>query len=405
MMALAHAGLGWLVGLSAPGSDRRIRIWCVLAALLPEADALAVLGGARAQAVFRYGCTHSLFFALLVLGVAIWFFRSAPTRMLFTALLLGAVSYSLHLLMDLKISGAEIRLFWPLTPRGLRMSPILAAGHSLALPTTCVLVALPWVLASWKSVTPLELLSPRLDTLFLNLVRRKKHACTSCGKKCNNRCATCTHPVCFSHGRIDRHFRVTCTSCASGAGPKKVDAGVEDYVARELQFLRGKEATRLDPEFGSFLYRKLRDGLRRLDDLPREHPIWQGSDQRPTLAKLVDLSRTVLKDSPDDLQSRWVLFGHKILTSSPDLEYSILEPAILSDFSSLRWLVSAARWNYVFTGIDPVIALRKPLESLGKSVGPLEPFLATLAEDPDPATKEAAATLLDLLHGKNPFKS
>ena len=45
----------------------------------------------------------------------------------------------------------------------------------------------------------------------------------------------------------------------------------------------------------------------------------------------MDLSRTVLKDSPDDLQ------------------YSILEPAILNDFSSIRWLVSAARWNDVFT--------------------------------------------------------
>jgi hypothetical protein len=52
-----------------------------------------------------------------------------------------------------------------------------------------------------------------------------------------------------------------------------------------------------------------------------------------------------------------------------------------------------------------VVALRKPLESLGKTVGPREPFLAALAEGKDPATKEAAARLLDLLHGKNPFQS
>lgn len=396
MTALAHAGLGWLIGLSAPNSDRRIRIWCVLAALLPEADALAG---------FRFGTTHTIFFAVLLLGIAIWFFRGEPARMLFTALFLMAASFGLHLLIDLKVWGADVRLFWPLNPRGLRLSPILVGGRSIGIPVAIVMIALPWVLTFWKSVTPLEILSPRLDTLFLNLVRRKKHACTICGKKCNNRCGTCTHPVCFRHGKIGWHFRVTCAPCAGGAAPKKIDGGVEDYAARELQFLRGKEATRLDPEFGSFLYRKLRDGLRRLDDLPREHPIWQGSDQRPTLAKLVDLSRTVLKDSPDDLQSRWVLFGHKILTSSPDLEYSILEPAILNDFSSIRWLVSAARWNYVFSGVDPVIALRKPLENLGKTVGPLEPFLETLAGDKDPATKDAAERLRDLLHGKNPFKS
>jgi membrane-bound metal-dependent hydrolase YbcI (DUF457 family) len=395
MMALACAGLGWLIGLSAPNSDRRIRIWCVLAALLPEVDAPAIRGG----------FTHTIFFAVLLLGIAIWFFRGEPARNLFTVLVLMAASFGLHLLIDLKIWGTDVRLFWPLNPRGLRLPPILVAGRSIGFPVAAVMIALPWALSFWKSVTPLEILSPRLDTLFLNLVRRKKHACTICGKKCNNRCGTCTHPVCFRHGKIGKHFRVTCTSCAKGAGPKTVVVGVEDYVARELQFLRGKEATRLDAEFGSFLYRKLRDGLRRLDDLPREHPIWQGSDQRPTLAKLVDLSRTVLKDSPDDLQSRWVLFGHKILTSSPDLEYSILEPAILNDFSSIRWLVSAARWNYVFSGIDPVIALRKPLENLGKTVGPLEPFLATLAGDKDPATRDAAERLLELLHGKNPFKS
>src|SRR5688572_23358884 len=107
MMALAAAGLGWLVGLAAPGSDRRLRAWCVLAALLPEADTLAFLGGAKAQAVFRYGFTHNVFFAALLLGAAIWFFRGEPARRLFTALLLGVVSFALHLAADLKIGGAE----------------------------------------------------------------------------------------------------------------------------------------------------------------------------------------------------------------------------------------------------------------------------------------------------------
>lgn len=405
MMAPAHAGLGWLVGLAAPNSDRHIRIWCVIAALVPNLDALAPLGGAKAEAVFRYAFGHNIFVGVLLLGGVIWSFRSEPVRTLFTALFLVAVSFALHLLLDLLITGAPIRLFWPLNQRALQLQPVLVVGRSIDFLVALALLALPWAFAFWKWVTPLELLSPRLDALFLNLIRHKKYDCTICGKKCNNRCTTCTHPVCFRHGKIGWRFKLTCSSCASGTPHKGTGEGVEDYVARELRFLRSKEAVRLDPEFASFLYRKLRDGLRRLDDIPRDHPLWQGSDQRPTIAKLVDLSRTVLKDSPDDAETRWVLFGHKILSSSPDLEYSIIEPAILTDFASIRWLVSAARWNYVFSGVDPVVSLRAPLQSLGRTVGDLEPFLGTLAEDKDPATKEAAGKLLDLFHGKNPFKN
>ena len=109
----------------------------------------------------------------------------------------------------------------------------------------------------------------------------------------------------------------------SGSAPTRAAEDVEHYLARELQFLRSKEAIRLDPEFSSFLYRKLTDGLRRLDDVPRTHPLWQGSDNRPTLAKLMDLSRTVLKESPDDYEARWVLFADKILTRSPDLGFGL----------------------------------------------------------------------------------
>jgi membrane-bound metal-dependent hydrolase YbcI (DUF457 family) len=405
MMAPAHAGLGWLVGLAAPNSDRHIRIWCVIASVVPSLDGLAPLGGAKAEAVFHYAFGHNMFVALLILGGVVWSFRGEPSRTLFTALFLTAASFALHIGVDLLITGASVKLFWPLNHRALHLEPLLVVGRSIDFLVALALMALPWAFAFWKWVTPLELVSPRLDSLFLNLIRHKKYDCTICGKKCNNRCATCTHPVCLGHAKISWHFRITCSSCLSGTSHKGTGEGIEDYVARELRFLRSKEATRLDPEFASFLYRKLRDGLHRLDDIPRDHPLWQGSDQRPTIAKLVDLSRTVLKDSPDDVETRWVLFGHKILSSSPDLEYSVIEPAILTDFASIRWLVSAARWNYVFSGVDPVVSLRGPFERLGKTVGALEPFFGTLAEDKDPATKDAAGKLLELLRGKNPFKS
>jgi hypothetical protein len=401
-MALAHAGLGWAIGAAAPGSDRRLRICCAAAALLPELDALAMLLGGCPPAAF----VHNMFAGLLCIGAAAIFLRGYPARAWAVALLLVGLSFGLHLVVDALFSGTELRLTWPLSTRSGRFRPLLP--RPVVTVVALVLSALPLLLAFWKQVTPLEIVSERLDQLFLNLFRAKKRDCRVCGKRCNNRCSTCRQPVCLKHARIGRGFRISCDACRSGPAPKPAAAaagGVEDYLSRQLSWLRGKEAIRLDADFASFLHRKLTDGLRRLDDLPRSHAVWQGSDNKPTLQKLVDLSRTLLREAPDDDASRWVLFADRILTNSPDAEYSVIEPVILRDFGSLRWMVSAARWRYVFSGIDPVTELRAPLASLGKTLGPIEPFLETLRGDPAPATQEAAEKCLELLKGKNPFRA
>jgi membrane-bound metal-dependent hydrolase YbcI (DUF457 family) len=400
MMALAHAGLGWAIGTAAPGSDRRLRIFCSVAALLPDLDALAILAGAKG---LHYTLGHNIFAGALCVAAAAWYFRRDPDRTWLAAFSLVGLSFAGHLVIDVMLSGYELRLFWPLPGRGRAFHPLLRPGHPVTVILAWLLVALPGALAFWKQVTPLEILSPRLDFLFLNLFRRKKYACVICGRKCNNRCGACTQPVCFRHGKIGLRFRLTCSICGAKSAHKGTGQGVEDYLARELQFLRGKEAVALDHEFAAFVHRKLTDGLRRLDDVPRTHPLWQGSDQRPTLAKLVDLCRTVLRDAPDDDEARWVLFSYKVLKNSPDLGFSEIEPLILRDFGSLRRLVSAARWSYVFSAVDPVVALRAPFESLAKTVGPMEACLHALSDDKDVATKEAAGKCLELLKGKNPF--
>ena len=43
MYGQAHAGLGWVIGTLAPHSDRRLRVWCTAAAILPDIDALTAL--------------------------------------------------------------------------------------------------------------------------------------------------------------------------------------------------------------------------------------------------------------------------------------------------------------------------------------------------------------------------
>lgn len=45
MYGQTHAGLGWVIGVLPSASDRRLRAWCVAAALLPDLDAGAMIFG------------------------------------------------------------------------------------------------------------------------------------------------------------------------------------------------------------------------------------------------------------------------------------------------------------------------------------------------------------------------
>lgn len=398
MLGQAHAGLGWLIGAASPTSDRRLRVWCTAAALLPDVDALTYLLGGPVYDRFHHTFGHNIFTGAACMLAAAWFFRDASTRTWLAAVTLVGVSFASHLLTDMKFSGWELHLLWPLNRKGFQFDPNLQLGHWLNIVLVAVLSVLPFVVARWRQSSPLEIVSSRLDRLFLNLFRRKNRYCSACAKPCNNRCDACTKPVCLRHGRISARFRVTCPACS--APPAERPAGA-DALDRELGFIRSREAGRLDPEFAQFLERKLTEGLKRLDAVPRTSPIWEGSDQRPTLAKVADLARLLIHESPDDDEARWILFADSVRCCSAD--FSTIEPLVLRDFGSLHWLISAARWNFLVSGVDPVVALRGSFESLSKTVGSLETLLQDVTGDPDPRTRDAAARCLDLLHGRNPF--
>src|SRR5215831_18299014 len=124
MLALSHAGLGWAIGVAAPTSDRRLRLWCTVAALVPELGALAVLAGK--PPFLPLG--HNLFAGLLCVAAAAWQFRREPDRTWLAAMAFVALSFAAHLLVDMKVLGSEIYLFWPFDPRGKKFEPILWHG-------------------------------------------------------------------------------------------------------------------------------------------------------------------------------------------------------------------------------------------------------------------------------------
>ena len=160
-----------------------------------------------------FGAPVSLWGMLCVLAAAVHF-RSRPWRERCLAVLLVAVCFASHLLTDMKLSGWEVYLFWPFGERGYGFQPIFALGHPLNTWLVWLFMILPWVIAIWKPVTPLEIISPRLDRIFLSAFRKKPWSCATCQKACNSVCDTCARPACSRHGRISWRFRITCPSCA-----------------------------------------------------------------------------------------------------------------------------------------------------------------------------------------------
>lgn len=403
MLGHAHAGMGWVIGALAPTSDRRLRIWCTAAAVLPDIDALTHLAGGEAYDRWHHTFGHNIWAGALVVMAAAVSFRNSSFRSWLTAVAFVAVAFASHLLTDMKFSGWPVYLLWPANRKAFEFAPMLPLGHWMNLVLVGVFSVLPFVLARWKMASPLEIISPRLDHLVLNFFRAKNRNCCACAKPCNHRCDGCTRPVCLRHGKLGWRFRLQCPSCASRGSVKEAPTGTREIPDREFGYLRDREAVCLDPEFASLLERKLAAGWKRLDALPRTDPLWQGANPEPTLAKAADLARILLHEAPDDEEAAWVLFADSVRSCSSD--FASMEPIVLRDFAQLHWLVAGARWNFLLSGVDPVVGLRGTFESMSKKVGSLETLFTTLAEDPDRRTREAAAKCLALLGGKNPFKT
>jgi hypothetical protein len=220
MYGQAHAGLGWIIGAVAPGADRRLRAWCLGAALLPDADAAAMLFGIDAYNRWHHKPGHNVFLGLICVFVAAAHFWKYPLRQRLTAAVLVGVCFASHLLTDMKLSGWQVFVLWPYSDRPFAFEPNYSLGAPVNTVLVYVLMTVPFVLALWRPATPLELISPRLDRLVMNAFRKKTAECASCRTACNNVCDGCGRPACMKHGRIDWRFRLTCPACVTSGSPR-----------------------------------------------------------------------------------------------------------------------------------------------------------------------------------------
>jgi len=214
MYGQTHAGLGWVIGAIAPSSDRRLRAWCTAAAVLPDFDAAAMLWGIDSYVRWHHKPGHNVFVGAICVILAMLHFRQRPWKQWVTAVVLVAICWASHILTDMKMSGWEVYLFWPFSERPSSFSPMWSLGHPVNTWLAYIFMTLPWVLALWRPVTPLELISPRLDRIFLNAFRKRTSSCGTCGRPCNQTCDRCGGATCMKDGNLDWRFRITCRPCA-----------------------------------------------------------------------------------------------------------------------------------------------------------------------------------------------
>ncbi len=226
-----HAALGWVIaniatsgaqaGHSRSASadrDRRLRNYIVIAAILPDIDALPYLFGAYYYGLYHHTFGHNIFlwFALAAWGVK----RFGSWK----AGMFAFISFGSHLLTDAFLSNWFLYLFWPFSRKGFLPGNSLELGSPV---NTWLLystpVWLPMVALIWKR-TPLEWISPKLDHLFVSFFRRKDSECYVCARVANIECETCCRPICPRHLQVKRKWNISCPGCRSQLSPVRPES-------------------------------------------------------------------------------------------------------------------------------------------------------------------------------------
>lgn len=215
----SHAGLGWLLGNVAPGTDRRLRGWAVAAAVLPDVDAVAYLFGPEAYGRYHHTFGHNVFLGLAVAAAAALHHRGAGARRALVAASLVAVAFATHLLTDMKLSAYAVHLLWPVSDRGFEFVPNLGLGAPVNTFLAYASFATAALIAFLLRRTPLELVSGRLDARVVRALSPRRLACAECGAPASDSCDACGRASCARHGRIGRGFRLSCAACAVLPGP------------------------------------------------------------------------------------------------------------------------------------------------------------------------------------------
>jgi hypothetical protein len=154
-----HILSGWCLASVLP-LNKRERLFCMLAASLPDFDGLGILVSEELYWDYHHYAGHNVFFGLLLSAAFAAF--SARKGLAFIACL---ACFHLHLAMDFIGSGQGwlIHYFWPADDRGFKTDigwPLDSWQNRVAFG---LLLLATIAIGYWRRITPLELLAPRID--------------------------------------------------------------------------------------------------------------------------------------------------------------------------------------------------------------------------------------------------
>jgi hypothetical protein len=144
MQVPIHLAISWLIGHRLPERrDRRLVTW---SGVVPDLDALALLGGTAAYSEYHHVLTHGVVAA--VVGTAIW---TVCARERWKVLLLSLLAFHVHLLCDLAGSGRDwpVIYFYPFS----RHEYYTPYGWPLASPQNALVWLAAVALTIWIGIT------------------------------------------------------------------------------------------------------------------------------------------------------------------------------------------------------------------------------------------------------------
>jgi len=139
-----HLAISWLIGHRLPERrDRRLVTW---AGVVPDLDALSLLGGAGAYSEYHHVVTHGVVAAVAVTALSATFARQR-----LPVLLLSFLAFHVHLLCDGLGSGRDwpIVYFYPFS----RHEFYTPYGWPLASPQNAIVWLVAVALTVWIGIT------------------------------------------------------------------------------------------------------------------------------------------------------------------------------------------------------------------------------------------------------------
>ncbi len=136
-------------------------------------------------------------------------------------------------------------------------------------------------------------------------------------------------------------------------------------LSRELEeFARLAEEAQISANFIRRIRSAVYDGFRRLDNLPRDDPFWEGTNRRPTFYKLPRFCAKLLEMDHRDSSALWTRAACDLLSwqnSDPKLWRQLVKV----DGLDASWPIHAALFGHVYWASDNVGDLESLLGDAG----------------------------------------